>query len=121
MDRFLRPAAASLQKRVREGEEEKQPSKAPAKASECSRVGSICCWNANSLLNRLKYNRSDVSSFVKSKSPDLLFISEVRMPARGPENCKRDDGRPRFRGEFSDDKKDREDSDLVRAWARECG
>jgi hypothetical protein len=50
-----------------------------------------------------------------------LFISEVRMPARGPSNCKRDDGQPRTRGQFSDDKKDREDSDLITSWARESG
>lgn len=44
------------------------------------------------------------------------------MPARGPDNCKRDDGQPRVRGEFlSHDKKDREDSDQIKAWARECG
>jgi hypothetical protein len=72
-------------------------------------------------LNRLKFNKSDVLSFIKSKSPDVLFISEVRMAARGPDNCKRDDGLPRMRGEFSVDKKDREDSELVKSWARECG
>jgi hypothetical protein len=70
----------------------------------------------------LKHNKSDVLSFMKSKNPDVLFISEVRMPARGPDNCKRDDGQPRVRGEFlSHDKKDREDSDQIKAWARESG
>ena len=120
MDRFFKPAAGALQKRARD-DEAIQPSKAPASAVECSRIRSICCWNANSLLNRLKFNKSDVMSFIKSKSPDILFISEVRMAARGPDNCERDDGLPRMRGEFSVDKKDREDSELVKSWARECG
>lgn len=73
------------------------------------------------MVNRLKHNKSEVSSFLKVKSPDVLFISEVRMPARGPSNCKRDDGQPRSRGQFSDDKRDREDSDLVLVWARDSG
>ena len=120
MDRFFKPTAGALQKRERE-HEAFAPSKAPAAAANCCSVRTICCWNANSLVNRLKYNKSEVLSFVKSQNPDVLFVSEVRMPARGPSNCKRDDGQPRIRSQFSDDKKDREDSDLVMAWARESG
>jgi hypothetical protein len=93
----------------------------PATGAHFSPVRSICCWNANSLANRLKFNKSEVSTFIQTKSPDVLFISEVRMPARGPRNCKRDDGQPRNRGQFSDDKKDREDAGLIASWARESG
>jgi hypothetical protein len=118
MDRFFKPAASAPQKRGRE-EESSAPSNAAAAAPISIR--SICCWNANSLLNRLKLNKSEVTDFLKSRKPDILFISEVRMPARGPNNCRREDGKPRLRGQFSDDKKDREDADLVRNWARECG
>ena len=121
MNRFFKPAAGEILKRPRDDGPD-EPSKVPAAVAECSRVRSICCWNANSLLNRLKHNKSDVLAFLKSKNPDVLFISEVRMPARGPDNCKRDDGQPRVRGEFmSHDKKDREDSDQIKAWARESG
>ena len=118
MDRFFKPAGSAPQKRVRE-EEAKAPSNAAAAAP--INIRSICCWNANSLINRLKLNKPEVTDFLRSRKPDILFISEVRMPARGPSNCKRDDGQPRLRGHFSDDKKDREDADLVRNWARECG
>ena len=119
MDRFFKPAAAAPQKRARCDEPQVAPKEAAAAPARS--IKSICCWNANSLLNRLKYNKAEVSAFLQSQKPDILFISEVRMPARGPSNCKRDDGQPRLRGQFSDDKKEREDADLVRMWARDSG
>jgi len=61
----------------------------------------LCCWNANSLLNRLQKDGDAFATFLTAHAPDVIFISEVRMPASGLPGCKKDDGRPRQRGELS--------------------
>ena len=36
----------------------------------------LCCWNANSLLNRLKSDAALVKAFLEERRPDILFVSE---------------------------------------------
>ena len=38
---------------------------------------------------------------MRTHSPDVIFISEVRSPALGPTGCKKGDGLPRQHGKFS--------------------
>jgi exonuclease III len=63
-------------------------------------VRTLVAWNANSLHTRIERNRAEVSNFLKSHTPDVVFISEVRFPAAGGP-FKKDDGKPRTRGALS--------------------
>ena len=84
-------------------EEEEGGAAASTSAASTSAAGplpsplKLCCWNANSLLNRIEKDGEKVSSFLNTESPDVLFISEVRMPAAAPPGSKKDDGKPRRR------------------------
>ena len=62
---------------------------------------SLCAWNANSLLNRISKDASALAAFLDGEAPDLVFVSEVRMPAAAPQGAKANDGKPRRRGEPS--------------------
>ena len=61
----------------------------------------IVVWNANSLLSRVDNNRKELRAFIETTSPDVLFVSEVRMPATGPQGAKVGDGKPRTHGTLS--------------------
>ena len=61
----------------------------------------IVVWNANSLLSRVDSNRNELRAFMEKESPDVLFVSEVRMPAAGPPGSKVGDGKPRAHGTLS--------------------
>jgi len=61
----------------------------------------IVVWNANSLLSRVDSNRDELRAFIEKTSPDVLFVSEVRMPAAGPPGSKVGDGKPRTHGTLS--------------------
>ncbi|XP_057823454.1 DNA-(apurinic or apyrimidinic site) endonuclease isoform X1 [Cryptomeria japonica] len=54
-------------------------------------------WNANSLLLRLKKNRTELADFIQQLDPDVIAIQEVRIPAAG---CK---GGMKNQGEVKDD------------------
>jgi exonuclease III len=62
---------------------------------------SLCAWNANSLANRVSKDGKALAAFLDSEAPDVIFVSEVRMPAQGPPGCKKDDGKPRRRTELA--------------------
>ena len=88
--------ASFFKKRPRE--DDAAPASAPvALPQPCT----LACFNANSLLNRIEKDGSLLSEFLTVEAPDLLFVSEVRFPATGPPGCKKDDGKPRRRGELS--------------------
>jgi len=61
----------------------------------------FCAWNANSLLQRVEKDGPALASFLSSTAPDVLVVSEVRMPASGPPGCKKGDGLPRNRGQMA--------------------
>lgn len=61
----------------------------------------IVVWNANSLLSRVDSNRNELRAFIEKITPDVLFVSEVRMPAAGPPGSKVGDGKPRTHGTLS--------------------
>ena len=61
----------------------------------------IVVWNANSLLSRVDSNRNELRAFIEKESPDVLFVSEVRMPAAGPPGSKVGDGKPRAHSTLS--------------------
>ena len=61
----------------------------------------IVVWNANSLLSRVDSNRNELRAFIEKVTPDVLFVSEVRMPAAGPPGSKVGDGKPRTHGTLS--------------------
>lgn len=54
-------------------------------------------WNANSLLLRLKKNRTEIADFVQRLDPDVIAIQEVRIPAAGGK------GGSKNQGELKDD------------------
>ena len=71
-------------------------------------------WNADSLLPRVKKNASELGAFLTTTKPDVVFVSEVRMPARGPPGAKPKDGKPRERGALSRaDKKASEEAEAI--------
>lgn len=82
----------------------------------------LCCWNANSLLNRLKSDAALVRAFLEERQPDLLFVSEVRMAAAAPPGAKRGDGRPRRRAEPSRSTSEQcKEAELVSSFLRSQG
>lgn len=82
----------------------------------------LCCWNANSLLNRLKSDAALVKAFLEERRPDILFVSEVRMAAAAPPGAKRGDGKPRRRGEPSRTTPEQsKEADLVFSFLRAQG
>ena len=80
----------------------------------------LCAWNADSLLNRIDNNPDEIRAFLNERKPDILFVSEVRMPASGPPGCKRGDGKPRNRAAMarSSSTRDRNDADRIAAFLR---
>lgn len=90
---FSRPGGATSDtKRQKTTEEEDVPPEEPR---------TIVVWNANSLLSRVDSNRNELQAFIEKVSPDVLFVSEVRMPAAGPPGSKVGDGKPRTHGTLS--------------------
>ena len=90
---FSRPGGATSDtKRQKTTEEEDVPPEEPR---------TIVVWNANSLLSRVDSNRNELRAFIEKNSPDVLFVSEVRMPAAGPPGSKVGDGKPRTHGTLS--------------------
>jgi hypothetical protein len=84
---------AGAQKRPRSDDE---PSSGPK-----PHVRSLVAWNANSLLNRIQKQPQLLRGFLEAERPDLIFVSEVRMPAAGPPGCKAGDGKQRQRARFA--------------------
>ncbi len=97
---FFKPGGGG-NKRPRE--EPSAPGADTSAAAPPAPIRTLVAWNANSLLNRIQTDRELVSGFLKQHAPDVLFVSEVRMPAAGPAGCKKGDGKPRRRGAFSTD------------------
>ena len=101
---FFKPSGSSSSsgtKRPREGDEGTS-SASVSSSQSLPQPLTLCAWNANSLLNRIEKDRAQLSAFLSADTaPDLVFISEVRMPAAGPPGCKKDDGKPRRRNEMS--------------------
>ena len=90
---FSRPGGATCDtKRQKTTEEEDVPPEEPR---------TIVVWNANSLLSRVDSNRNELRAFIEKNSPDVLFVSEVRMPAAGPPGSKVGDGKRRTHGTLS--------------------
>lgn len=90
---FSRPGGATSDtKRQKTTEEEDVPPEEPR---------TIVVWNANSLLSRVDSNRNELRAFIEKNSPDVLFVSEVRMPAAGPPGSKVGDGKRRTHGTLS--------------------
>ena len=89
---FSRPGGANCDTKRQKTTEEDVPPEEPK---------TIVVWNANSLLSRVDSNRSELRAFVEKVSPDVLFVSEVRMPAAGPPGSKVGDGKPRTHGTLS--------------------
>jgi len=63
----------------------------------------IICWNVNGLRSRLQVNEQAISSFLCDKSPDLFFLSEVRLIG----------GAGKQQNLSTMDKKTREESELL--------
>ena len=61
----------------------------------------LCVWNAAGLLHRVTENADELGAFLLQYHPDILLVTEVRMPAAGPPGCKRGDGQPRRQGELA--------------------
>ena len=61
----------------------------------------LVVWNANSLLSRIDCNRAELRTFLESTSPDVIYVSEVRMPAAGRPGAKVGDGQPRSHDRLS--------------------
>lgn len=87
---FFSGAAGPSNKRPREEDDTPKPA-----------VATVVTWNANSLLQRVQNNAVAMRSFLADHAPDAIFVCEVRMPAAGPPGCKKDDGKPRRRGEMA--------------------
>ena len=88
---FSRPGGATSDKRQKTTEEDVPPEE----------PRTIVVWNANSLLSRVDSNRNELRAFIEKITPDVLFVSEVRMPAAGPPGSKVGDGKPRTHGTLS--------------------
>ena len=89
---FSRPGGANCDTKRQKTTEEDVPPEEPK---------TIVVWNANSLLSRVDSNRNELRAFMEKESPDVLFVSEVRMPAAGPPGSKVGDGKPRTHGTLS--------------------
>uniref|UniRef100_A0A0D6R9B5 DNA-(apurinic or apyrimidinic site) endonuclease n=1 Tax=Araucaria cunninghamii TaxID=56994 RepID=A0A0D6R9B5_ARACU len=96
MKRFFQPVEkdGSLSKKQNTNT---MPEKPPEGGKNGKEPLKFMSWNANSLLLRMKKNRSEVADFVQQLDPDVIAIQEVRMPAAG---CK---GGTKNQGELKDD------------------
>ena len=74
---------------------------ADAPAHDAPEPRTIVVWNANALLHRVDKDRAQLQAFLAQTSPDVLYVSEVRMPAEGPAGAKAGDGRPRMHDKLS--------------------
>ena len=89
-------------------------SSSSAEAAPLPDPRTFVAWNADSLLTRVKKNASELGAFLATTKPDVVFVSEVRMPARGPPGAKPKDGKPRERGALSRaDKKASEEAEAI--------
>ena len=65
----------------------------------------LCAWNANSLLNRITKDGKELASFLTNNeeddAPDVIFVSEVRMPAAGLPSSSSRAASTRRRGELA--------------------
>lgn len=65
----------------------------------------LCAWNANSLLNRITKDGKELASFLtnneEGEAPDVIFVSEVRMPAAGLPSSSSRAASTRRRGELA--------------------
>ena len=98
---FFKPAGGSSSGAKRPREEENVAATAASLTQPLPQPRTLCAWNANSLLNRIEKDKSAVAEFLTTDAPDLILVTEVRMPAAGPAGCKKDDGKPRRRSEIS--------------------
>ena len=89
-------------------------SSSSAEAAPLPDPRTFVAWNADSLLTRVKKNASELGAFLATTKPDVVFVSEVRMPARAPPGAKPKDGKPRERGALSRaDKKASEEAEAI--------
>ena len=65
-----------------------ESSSSSAEAAPLPDPRTFVAWNADSLLTRVKKNASELGAFLATTRPDVVFVSEVRMPARGPPGAK---------------------------------
>ena len=91
-----------------------ESSSSSAEAAPLPDPRTFVAWNADSLLTRVKKNAPELGAFFATTKPDVVFVSEVRMPARGPPGAKPKDGKPRERGALSRaDKKASEEAEAI--------
>lgn len=131
MDKFLkRPPPASETAETPKAQKLAPLFAAPASSQAASSdvpklsVSTLVSWNANSLSNRLTsaQDRAALEAFMRAHQPDVLHISEVRMPAQAPPGAKKNDGKPRVRGSFSKaDKKLQAEVDAILSWVSQMG
>ena len=99
---FFKPSASSEKKRPRDEEDSVVGGgTSDGNIAEKPPVRSYVTWNANSLLQRVELDASAVRKFLMEHAPDVVFISEVRMPAAGPPGCKKGDGKPRRQSDMA--------------------
>lgn len=83
---------------------------------------SIIAWNCNGLTSRVNSpsDRESLISFIRDKKPDVLFLSEVRMPADAPKGAKKNDGVKRNRKKYKrSDKTSAADANAVDRFLKE--
>jgi exonuclease III len=113
---FRKPGASSSSD---EGSSKRQKTEAEAALTEPL---TFVVWNANSLISRVDSNRGELRSFLETTSPDVVYISEVRMPAAAPPGAKVGDGQPRSHGKLSTaTKAASEEAERVKAFVAQAG
>lgn len=105
---------------------EKRPREDESAPPPCAAkpVSTLCAWNANSFLVRIKNDPKSVAAFLTLHAPDAIVVTEVRMPAAvvGGGAGKKGDGKPRSRSTFSTATKALADeAQLVKSFVLEHG